>query len=110
MIDASELKDSVENENDLVTKEIKTKSLKNITPSFKNYREEYKHTPFIRRIKKKFSSFNPSSDIKNHEEYRELIPDSDKYYIVIVNGSFLKQISSLPVEIEINNYKELTYN
>ena len=108
MIDASELKDSVENENDLVTKDIKTKSLKNIAPSFKNYSEEYKYTPFIRRIEKKFSSFNPSYDIKNYKEYRELIPDSEKYYIVIVNGTFLKQISNLPVEIEISNYKELT--
>ena len=108
MIDASELKDSVENENDLVTKDIKTKSLKNIAPSFKNYSEEYKYTPFIRRIEKKFSSFNPSHDIKNYEEYRELIPDSEKYYIVIVNGTFLKQISSLPLGIDISNYKELT--
>ena len=46
MIDASQLKDSVEMENDIVTKEIKSNSLKNIAPSFKNYKEEYKYTPF----------------------------------------------------------------
>ena len=40
MIDASQLKDSVEMENDIVTKEIKSNSLKNIAPSFKNYKEE----------------------------------------------------------------------
>ena len=108
MIDASQLKDSVEMENDIATKEIKSNSLKNIAPSFKNYKEEYKYTPFLRRIERKFDSFNPSDDIKNHDEYRELISDVDKYYIVIVNGTFLKQISSLPVDIKINNYKDLT--
>ncbi len=108
MIDASQLKDSVEMENDIVTKEIKSNSLKNIAPSFKNYKEEYKYTPFLRRIERKFDSFNPSDDIKNHDEYRELISDVDKYYIIIVNGTFLKQLSSLPVDIKISNYKDLT--
>ena len=108
MIDASQLKDSVEMENDIATKEIKSNSLKNIAPSFKNYKEEYKYTPFLRRIERKFNSFNSSDDIKNHDEYRELISDVDKYYIIIVNGTFLKQISSLPVDIKINNYKDLT--
>lgn len=108
MIDASQLKDSVEMENDIATKEIKSNSLKNIAPSFKNYKEEYKYTPFLRRIERKFDSFNPSDDIKNHDEYRELISDVDKYYIVIVNGTFLKQISSLPLDIKISNYKDLT--
>ena len=108
MIDASQLKDSVEMENDIVTKEIKSNSLKNIAPSFKNYKEEYKYTPFLRRIERKFNSFNPSDDIKNHDEYRELISDVDKYYIIIVNGTFLKQLSSLPVDIKISNYKDLT--
>ena len=108
MIDASQLKDSVEMENDIVTKEIKSNSLKNIAPSFKNYIEEYKYTPFLRRIERKFDSFNPSDDIKNHDEYRELISDVDKYYIIIVNGTFLKQLSSLPVDIKISNYKDLT--
>ena len=108
MIDASQLKDSVEMENDIVTKEIKSNSLKNIAPSFKNYKEEYKYTPFLRKIERKFNSFNPSDDIKNHDEYRELISDVDKYYIIIVNGTFLKQLSSLPVDIKISNYKDLT--
>ena len=108
MIDASQLKDSVEMENDIVTKEIKSNSLKNIAPSFKNYKEEYKYTPFLRRIERKFDSLYPSDDIKNHDEYRELISDVDKYYIIIVNGTFLKQLSSLPVDIKISNYKDLT--
>ena len=63
MIDASQLKDSVEKENDIVTKEIKSNSLK-IAPSFKNYKEEYKYTPFLRRIEKNLTVLIPRMILK----------------------------------------------
>ena len=85
MIDASQLKDSVEMENDIVTKEIKSNSKKYCSIFQKLYRRVW-HT-FLRRIERKFDSFNPRMILKTMMN-TEINIDVDKYYINIVNELF----------------------
>ena len=110
MIDTVDLKKSISNEDDNIIKDIKYKSLDNLKLSYKKYKEEYKYTPLLRNIEKKFGSFNSSKNIKKVDSYKDLISTNDKYYIVTLNGSFIENLSNIPNGIDIKNLKDLSKN
>ena len=110
MIDTLDLKKSISNEDDNIIKDIKYKSLDNLKLSYKKYKEEYKYTPLLRNIEKKFGSFNSSKNIKKVDSYKDLISTNDKYYIVTLNGSFIENLSNIPNGIDIKNLKDLSKN
>ncbi len=110
MIDTVDLRKSISIEDDNIIKDIKSKSIDKLKLSYKKYKEEYKYTPLLRNIEKKFGSFNSSKNIKKVDSYKDLISTNDKYYIVTLNGTFIENLSKIPNGIDIKNLKDLSKN
>ena len=110
MIDTVDLKKSISIEEDNIIKEIKFESLDKLKLSYKKYKEEYKYTPLLRNIEKKYGSFNSSENIKKADSYKDLISTKDKHYIVTLNGSYIENLSNIPNSIDIKNIKDLSKN
>tara|TARA_Y100000996_G_C22548039_1_gene652606 strand:+ start:1504 stop:2772 length:1269 start_codon:yes stop_codon:yes gene_type:complete len=110
MIDTVDLKKSISIEEDNIIKEIKFESLDKLKLSYKKYKEEYKYTPLLRNIEKKYGSFNSSENIKKADSYKDLVSTKDKHYIVTLNGSYIENLSNIPNSIDIKNIKDLSKN
>ena len=108
MIDTVDLKKSISIEEDNIIKEIKFESLDKLKLSYKKYKEEYKYTPLLRNIEKKYGSFNSSENIKKADSYKDLISTKEKHYIVTLNGSYIENLSNIPNSIDIKNIKDLS--
>ena len=88
---------------------MKSSAYEGMASSLLNYKEEYKYTPLLRKIEKKFNSLSPEKSLnKNIKDYKGLIPQSEKFYLFILNGNYEESLSNKPDNILVSEYSKLS--
>ena len=108
MIDTINLKKILSEEKDNNIKQIKNAAHEGLEKSLDSYKEEYKYTPLLRKIEKEFETLTPINEpIQSLKTYSKYVPKNDKYYILIINGSYQENLSNKPKEIQVVKFKDL---
>ncbi|MFL2996874.1 MAG: Fe-S cluster assembly protein SufD [Cytophagales bacterium] len=109
MIESLNLEKSISREADKDVRLMKSDTLKNIDKSLKKYKEEYKYTPLFRKTENKIqldgSELGQDYDL---EKIKSLIPKNDDYKIIVIDGLYQEELSSIPKGLLINKYSDLS--
>ena len=107
--DFTSIKKNISKETNNTLKIKKTKVFNSLDNVLKTYKEEYKYSPLLRKVSKKF-------DILKVDSYKEKKKDIDKkilnqyknqYSIITINGLFQKNESKIPSGISVNTFDKL---
>ena len=103
------IEENVIREKDRRLKKKKSKIFKNIGNAISKYKEEYKYTPLLKRLEKKFKIFEKDSiNLKEIRDYKNILKNrKEKYLIVTINGNFNKELSTLPNNILVKKFSKL---
>ena len=103
------IKKNISKETNNTLKIKKTKVFNSLDDVLKKYKEEYKYSPLLRKVSKKF-------DILKVDSYKEKKKNIDKkilnqyknqYSIITINGLFQKNESKIPSGISVNTFDKL---
>ena len=103
------IKKNISKETNNILKIKKTKVFNSLDNVLKTYKEEYKYSPLLRKVSKKF-------DILKVDSYKEKKKNIDKkilnqyknqYSIITINGLFQKNESKIPSGISVNTFDQL---
>ena len=104
-----DLKRIVDSENDLNSKKRKNGVIKSIEKSYSLQKEEYKYTPLLKKIEKKFNLLAENKDITSQKSYSEIKKNIDsEFYIICVDGFYKPELSNIPPDISIKNFSKLS--
>ena len=107
--DFTSIKKNISKETNNILKIKKTKVFNSLDNVLKTYKEEYKYSPLLRKVSKKF-------DILKVDSYKEKKKNIDKkilnqyknqYSIITINGLFQKNESKIPSGISVNTFDKL---
>ena len=107
--DFTSIKKNISKETNNTLKIKKTKVFNSLDNVLKTYKEEYKYSPLLRKVSKKF-------DILKIDSYKEKKKNIDKkilnqyknqYSIITINGLFQKNESKIPSGISVNTFNKL---
>ena len=107
--DFTSIKKNISKETNNILKIKKTKVFNSLDNVLKTYKEEYKYSPLLRKVSKKF-------DILKVDSYKEKKKNIDKkilnqyknqYSIITINGLFQKNQSKIPSGISVNTFDKL---
>ena len=107
--DFTSIKKNISKETNNTLKIKKTKVFNSLDNVLKTYKEEYKYSPLLRKVSKKF-------DILKVDSYKEKKKNIDKkilnqyknqYSIITINGLFQKNESKIPSGISVNTFNKL---
>ena len=107
--DFTSIKKNISKETNSILKTKKTKVFNSLDNVLKTYKEEYKYSPLLRKVSKKF-------DILKVDSYKEKKKNIDKkilnqyknqYSIITINGLFQKNESKIPSGISVNTFDKL---
>ena len=107
--DFTSIKKNISKETNNTLKIKKTKVFNSLDNVLKTYKEEYKYSPLLRKVSKKF-------DILKVDSYKEKKKNIDKkilnqyknqYSIITINGLFQKNQSKIPSGISVNTFDKL---
>ena len=107
--DFTSIKKNISKETNNTLKIKKTKVFNSLDNVLKTYTEEYKYSPLLRKVSKKF-------DILKVDSYKEKKKNIDKkilnqyknqYSIITINGLFQKNKSKIPSGISVNTFNKL---
>ena len=107
--DFTSIKKNISKETNNILKIKKTKVFNSLDNVLKTYTEEYKYSPLLRKVSKKF-------DILKVDSYKEKKKNIDKkilnqyknqYSIITINGLFQKNESKIPSGISVNTFDKL---
>ena len=107
--DFTSIKKNISKETNNTLKIKKTKVFNSLDNVLKTYTEEYKYSPLLRKVSKKF-------DILKVDSYKEKKKNIDKkilnqyknqYSIITINGLFQKNESKIPNGISVNTFDNL---
>ena len=107
--DFTSIKKNISKETNSILKTKKTKIFNSLDNVLKTYKEEYKYSPLLRKVSKKF-------DILKVDSYKEKKKNIDKkilnqyknqYSIITINGLFQKNESKIPSGISVNTFDKL---
>ncbi len=107
--DFTSIKKNISKETNSILKTKKTKVFNSLDNVLKTYKEEYKYSPLLRKVSKKF-------DILRVDSYKEKKKNIDKkilnqyknqYSIITINGLFQKNESKIPSGISVNTFNKL---
>ena len=107
--DFTSIKKNISKETNNTLKIKKTKVFNSLDNVLKTYTEEYKYSPLLRKVSKKF-------DILKVDSYKEKKKNIDKkilnqyknqYSIITINGLFQKNESKIPSGINVNTFNKL---
>lgn len=107
--DFTSIKKNISKETNNTLKIKKTKVFNSLDNVLKTYKEEYKYSPLLRKVSKKF-------DILKVDSYKEKKKNIDKkilnqyknqYSIITINGLFQKNESKIPSGISVNTFDKL---
>tara|TARA_B100000953_G_scaffold6080_1_gene5403 strand:+ start:2983 stop:4266 length:1284 start_codon:yes stop_codon:yes gene_type:complete len=107
--DFTSIKKNISKETNNTLKIKKTKVFNSLDNVLKTYKEEYKYSPLLRKVSKKF-------DILKVDSYKEKKKNIDKkilnqyknqYSIITINGLFQKNESKIPSGINVNTFNKL---
>ena len=103
------IKENIIKEKDKNLKKKKSKIFNNIDNAISKYKEEYKYTPLLKRLEKKFKIFEKDSiNLKEIRDYKNILKNrKEKYLIVTINGNFNKKLSTLPNNILVKKFSKL---
>ena len=103
------IKENIIKEKDKNLKKKKSKIFNNIDNAISKYKEEYKYTPLLKRLEKKFKILDKESlNLKNLRDYKSILKNrKEKYLIVTINGNFKKELSTLPNNILVKKFSKL---
>ena len=103
------IEENVIREKDRRLKKKKSKIFKNIGNAISKYKEEYKYTPLLKRLEKKFKILEKESiNLKKIRDYKSILKNrKEKYLIVTINGNFNKELSTLPNNILVKKFSKL---
>lgn len=109
--DHSSIQDYINKENNPFLKKSRTNNFKKLREFEFNLKEEYKYTPFKKKIEKEFD-LNLESELKENSNifkkiYPYIINDNSIFQIVTLNGRIIKKFSNIPSEISFKNFEEL---
>lgn len=104
-----DLKRFIDNENDSNSQKRKSDVIKSIEKSYSLQKEEYKYTPLLKKIEKKFNLLPENKEIVSQKSYSEIKKNIDsEFYILCVDGFYKPELSNIPPNISIKNYSELS--
>ncbi|RPG64374.1 MAG: Fe-S cluster assembly protein SufD [Flammeovirgaceae bacterium TMED290] len=103
-----DLKKLVSKEEDINLKNKKTDILDSLDLTYSLQKEEYKYTPLLKNVEKKFDLLKENKDQISQKSYEEVIKIvNSKFYLISVDGYFKSELSNIPPKIKIKKYSEL---
>ena len=103
-----DLKKLVSKEEDINLKNKKTDILDSLDLTYSLQKEEYKYTPLLKNLEKKFDLLKENKDQISQKSYEEIIKFvNSKFYLISVDGYFKSELSNIPPKVKIKKYSEL---
>ena len=103
-----DLKKLVSKEEDINLKNKKTDILDSLDLTYSLQKEEYKYTPLLKNLEKKFDLLKENKDQISQKSYEEVIKFvNSKFYLISVDGYFKSELSNIPPKVKIKKYSEL---
>ena len=103
-----DLKKLVSKEEDINLKNKKTDILDSLDLTYSLQKEEYKYTPLLKNLEKKFDLLKENKDQISQKSYEEVAKFvNSKFYLISVDGYFKSELSNIPPKVKIKKYSEL---
>ena len=103
------IKKNISKETNNILKIKKTKVFNSLDNVLKKYKEEYKYSPLLRKVSKKFDILKVDSykEKKKNIDQKILNQYKNQYSIITINGLFQKNQSKIPSGISVNTFDKL---
>ena len=103
------IKKNISKETNNILKIKKTKVFNSLDNVLKTYKEEYKYSPLLRKVSKKFDILKVDSykEKKKNIDQKILNQYKNQYSIITINGLFQKNESKIPSGISVNTFDKL---
>ena len=107
--DFTSIKKNISKETNNTLKIKKTKVFNSLDNVLKTYKEEYKYSPLLRKVSKKFDILKVDSykEKKKNIDQKILNQYKNQYSIITINGLFQKNQSKIPSGISVNTFDKL---
>lgn len=107
--DFTSIKKNISKETNSILKTKKTKVFDSLDDVLKTYKEEYKYSPLLRKVSKKFDILRVDSfkEKKKNIDKKILNQYKNQYSIITINGLFQKNESKIPNGISVNTFDKL---
>ncbi len=107
--DFTSIKKNISKETNSILKTKKTKVFNSLDNVLKTYKEEYKYSPLLRKVSKKFDILRVDSfkEKKKNIDKKILNQYKNQYSIITINGLFQKNESKIPNGISVNTFDKL---
>ena len=107
--DFTSIKKNISKETNNTLKIKKTKIFNSLDDVLKTYKEEYKYSPLLRKVSKKFDILKVDSykEKKKNINQKILNQYKNQYSIITINGLFQKNESKIPSGISVNTFNKL---
>ena len=107
--DFTSIKKNISKETNNTLKIKKTKIFNSLDDVLKTYKEEYKYSPLLRKVSKKFDILKVDSykEKKKNIDQKILNQYKNQYSIITINGLFQKNESKIPSGISVNTFDKL---
>ncbi len=107
--DFTSIKKNISKETNSILKTKKTKVFDSLDDVLKTYKEEYKYSPLLRKVSKKFDILRVNSfkEKKKNIDKKILNQYKNQYSIITINGLFQKNESKIPNGISVNTFDKL---
>ena len=103
-----DLKKLVSKEEDINLKNKKTDILDSLDLTYSLQKEEYKYTPLLKNVEKKFDLLKENRDQISQKSYEEVAKFvNSKFYLISVDGYFKSELSNIHPRVKIKKYSEL---
>ena len=103
-----DLKKLISKEEDINLKNKKTDILDSLDLTYSLQKEEYKYTPLLKNVEKKFDLLKENKDQISQKSYEEVAKFvNSKFYLISVDGYFKSELSNIPPKVKIKKYSEL---
>ncbi|GIR73071.1 MAG: hypothetical protein CM15mP75_5830 [Flammeovirgaceae bacterium] len=97
-----DLKKLVSKEEDINLKNKKTDILDSLDLTYSLQKEEYKYTPLLKNVEKKFDLLKENKDQISQKSYEEVAKFvNSKFYLISVDGYFKSELSNIPPKVKI---------
>ena len=103
------IKKNISKETNNILKIKKTKVFNSLDNVLKTYKEEYKYSPLLRKVSKKFDILKVDSyKVKKKNIDKKILNQyKNQYSIITINGLFQKNESKIPSGISVNTFDKL---
>ena len=109
MKDFNLIKENIHRESNTLLKDRKNKVYNSLENALSFYNEEYKFSPLLKKVSKRFDFLNKSIESKIKLSLNDdlLKKYKNQFSIITINGIFQKNISKIPNNLKVNKYSDL---